>query len=53
MKDVMTPFYATKCMEKIPAQEPVALSKKLDIKSIYYDVYARNRIVLNQSNPFD
>ena len=53
MKDVMTPFYATKCMEKIPAQAPVALSKKLDIKSIYYDVYARNRIVLNQSNPFE
>lgn len=53
MKDVMTPFYATKCMEKIPAQDPVALSKKLDIQKIYYDVNMRNQIVLKSSNSFD
>lgn len=53
MKDVMTPFYATKCMVKSPAQEPVALSKKLDIKNIYYDVNMRNNIVLKPSNPFE
>ena len=53
MKDVMTPFYATKCMEKMPAQDPVALSKKLDIQKIYYDVNMRNQIVLKSSNSFD
>ena len=53
MKDVLTPFYATKCMEKMPAQDPVALSKKLDIQKIYYDVNMRNQIVLKSSNSFD
>lgn len=47
MKDVMTPFYATKCMVKNPAQEPIALSKKLDSQKIFYDIERRNRIVLN------
>ena len=46
MMDEMTPFYATKCMEKSPAQEPVALSKKLDAEKVYYDIDRRNKIVL-------
>ena len=53
MKDVMTPFYQTKCMEKLPAQEPVALSRKLDIKNIFYDIEKRNKIVLKPSNPWE
>lgn len=53
MKDVMTPFYATSCMAKKPAEEPVSLSNKLNIEDIYYDVNKRNAIVLRPRSPFD
>lgn len=53
MKDVMTPFYATKCMEKKGAPEIVGLSKKLNIQDIYYDIDKRNAIVMKPRNPFD
>jgi type IV secretion system protein VirD4 len=53
MKDVMTPFFATKCMEKKSAPEIVGLSKKLDIQSIYYDIDRRNAIVMKPKNPFE
>ena len=53
MKDVMTPFYATDCMVKKPAQEPVSLSATLNIEDIYYDVNKRNSIVLRPKNPFE
>lgn len=53
MKDVMTPFYATSCMEKRPAGEPLSISKNLNIEDIFYDVNKRNSIVLKPSNPFD
>ena len=46
MKDKMTPFFATKCMEKSPAKEPMALSKKLDTRAVFYDIDRRNDIVL-------
>ena len=51
MKDEMTPFFATKCMEKLPAKPPVTLARKLDIKEVYYDIERRNKIVL-KSSPF-
>ena len=50
MRDTMTPFYATKCMVKDPAQEPIALSHKLDSQNIYYDIDRRNAIVLNDDS---
>lgn len=53
MKDVMTPFYATSCMVKNPAGEPLAISKNLKIEDIYYDVNKRNSIVLKPRNPFE
>ena len=46
--DTMTPFYATKCMEKLSAEEPIAISKKLDVEKIYYDIPRRNAIVLDE-----
>ncbi len=48
MKDVMTPFFATKCMEKKSKAMPIALSKQLDIENIFYDVERRNQIVLKR-----
>ena len=48
MMDTMTPFYATKCMEKLSAEEPIAISKKLDVEKIYYDIPRRNAIVLDE-----
>ena len=54
MKDVMTPFYETKCMEKKSAPPIVAMSKKLDIDKIYYDIDRRNQIVMGkQKNPYE
>ena len=53
MKDVMTPFYATDCMVKKPAGEPMSISKNLKIEDIFYDVNKRNSIVLKPRNPFD
>lgn len=46
MKDTMTPFFTTKCMEKSPAKEPIALSRKLDTRAVFYDIERRNEIVL-------
>lgn len=48
MMDTMTPFFATKCMEKSPAKEPVALSRKLDTKNVFYDI--ENKIVLKDED---
>ena len=53
MKDVMTPFYATTCMVKNPAGEPLSISKNLNIEDIFYDVNRRNSIVLKPKSPFD
>lgn len=53
VKAKMTPFYQTKCMEKSPAQRPIALSKKLNAEEIFYDVTKRNSLVLKPKNPFD
>lgn len=53
MKDVMTPFYATDCMVKKPAGEPMSISKNLKIEDIFYDVNKRNSIVLKPRSPFD
>lgn len=53
MKDTMTPFFETKCMEKKKAPPIVGLSKKLDVQQIYYDIDKRNSIVLRPKNPFD
>ena len=50
MMDTMTPFFATKCMEKSPAKEPVALSRKLDTKNVFYDIERRNKIVLKDED---
>ena len=46
MQDVMTPFYETKCMAKKSAQEPLSLSRQLNIDEIFYDIEKRNAIVL-------
>ncbi len=53
MKDVMTPFYATKCMEKKSMPDPIALSKQLNIDEIFYDIDRRNSIVLKSKNSYD
>ncbi len=53
MKDVMTPFYQTKCMEKKAKPDPIALSKQLNIDDIFYDIDRRNQIVMKQRNAFD
>ena len=50
MMDTMTPFFATKCMEKSPAKEPVALSRKLDTKNVFYDIERRNSIILKDED---
>ncbi len=48
MMDTMTPFYATKCMVKSSAAEPMGISKKLDIDKIFYDIDRRNEIILDE-----
>ena len=53
MKDVMTPFFATNCMVKNPAGEPMSISKNLKIEDIFYDVNKRNSIVLKPKSPFE
>ena len=53
MKDVMTPFFETKCMEKKKAPPIVGLSKKLNIQEIYYDIDKRNSLVMKPRNPFE
>ena len=53
MKDVMTPFFETKCMPKKGAPPIVGLSKKLDIDGIFYDIDKRNSIVMKPRNPFE
>ena len=52
LKEEMTPFFKADCMEKSPAEEPVALAKSLDFNSIYYDIERRNKIILKPRNPF-
>ncbi len=47
MMDTMTPFYATKCMEKVASKEPLAISKRLNVENIYYDVKRRNSIIFD------
>ena len=49
MMDTMTPFYATKCMVKSSAPEPMGISKKLEVDKIFYDIDRRNAIVLNDN----
>lgn len=53
MKDVMTPFFQTKCMVKKSAPEMASISKILNVEEIYYDVNKRNAIVLNPRSRFD
>ena len=53
MKDVMTPFFETSCMEKRSAKDPVEISKPLDVKTIFYDIDKRNALVFKPRNPFD
>ncbi len=53
MKDVMTPFYETKCMEKKSAPPIVGLSKQLNIDEIFYDIERRNAIVMKPKSPYD
>jgi len=53
MKDEMTPFFETKCMEKKKAPPIVGLSKKLNIDEIYYDIDKRNSIIMKPRNPFE
>lgn len=53
MKDVMTPFFETKCMDKKKAPPIVGLSKKLNIQDIFYDIDKRNSIVMRPKNPFE
>ncbi len=53
MKDVMTPFFETKCMEKKRAPAIVGLSKQLNIDKIFYDVEKRNAIVMKPKNPYN
>lgn len=53
MKDVMTPFFDTACMEKKSAKDPVEISKPLDVETIFYDIDKRNAIVFKPKNPFD
>lgn len=53
MKDVMTPFFATECMVKKSAKAPMAISKPLDVQTIFYDIEKRNSIVLQPKSPFE
>lgn len=53
MKDVMTPFFETKCMEKRQAPAMLGLSRKLNIDDIFYDIDKRNAIVMKPKNPFE
>lgn len=53
MKDVMTPFFQTKCMEKLKKPDPMALSKQLNIDEIFYDIDRRNAIVMKPRNQYD
>lgn len=52
LKEVMTPFYQTKCMEKSTATAPVSVSKSLDEEKIFYDIETRNKLLIKPKNPF-
>lgn len=52
MKEQMTIFALNNNFEKSPAQAPAGLAKKLNVDAIYYDIDARNKIVLKPANPF-
>lgn len=53
MKDVMTPFFATDCMVKKSAKEPLTISKPLDAQAIFYDIDKRNALILKPKSPFE
>ncbi len=53
IKEEMTPFWNTKCMEKDPANPAVGLAKSLDYDAIYYDYEKRNRLIVKPRSPFD
>jgi len=53
MKDVMTPFFDTKCMIKKTAKEKIAISAPMDVEKIFYDIDNRNSIVFKPKSPFD
>lgn len=53
MMDVMTPFFQTKCMEKLKKPDPMGLSKQLNIEEIFYDIDRRNQIVMKPKNAYD
>lgn len=53
MKDVMTPFFATDCMEKKSAKAPMAISKPLDVENIFYNIEKRNSIIFQPRSPFE
>ncbi len=53
IKEEMTPFWNTKCMEKDPANPATGLAKSLDYDAIYYDYEKRNRLIVRPRSPFD
>lgn len=53
MKDIMTPFFDTACMEKKSAKAPMAISKPLDVEKIFYDIDKRNSIIFQPKSPFE
>lgn len=53
IKEEMTPFWNTPCMEKDEAKSPVVLAKSLDYDHIYYDYEKRNKLLVKPKSPFD
>lgn len=53
IKEEMTPFCNTPCMEKDEAKAPVVLAKSLDYDHIYYDYERRNKLLVKPKSPFD
>lgn len=53
IKEEMTPFWNTPCMEKDEAKAPVVLAKSLDYDHIYYDYERRNKLLVKPKSPFD
>lgn len=53
VKEEMTPFWNTPCMEKNPATAPVVLAKSLDYDKVYYNYERRNQLCVKPRSPFD
>lgn len=53
VKEEMTPFWNTPCMEKDPASPPEGLAKSLDYDKVYYNYERRNQLLVKPRNPFD